>query len=98
MKLRRLPCKLPRRANRKTSPLRRDPLQLKFPPQMRPRPSLSRHLNSRNQPKRLKQKAINRMSKMTMMKSLLNWSRSTSNRSVLSCKRRRNARNNGSNR
>jgi hypothetical protein len=99
MKLRKLPCKLLRRINRKSSPPRREPLQLKFPPQMKPRPNLSSsHLNSMNQPMRVKHKAINQMNKMTMMKSLLNWSRSTSSKSVPSSKRRRSARRNGSSR
>jgi hypothetical protein len=51
-----------------------------------------------NQPMRVKHKAINQMNKMTMMKSLLNWSRSTSSKSVPSSKRRRSARRNGSSR
>ena len=98
MKLRKLPCKLLRRINRKSCPPRREPLQLKFPPQMRPKQNLSSHLNSMNQPMRVKHKAINQMNKMTMMKSLLNWSRSTSSKSVPSSKRRRSARRNGSSR
>ena len=96
MKLRKLPCKLLQRNNRKNRSLRREPLQLKFQLPMRPRPNLSSHLNNMNLPvMRMKLKAINQMNKMTMMKSLLNWSRSTSNRSVPSCKRRRNAKKNG---
>jgi hypothetical protein len=95
MKLRKLPCKLLKRINRKSSPPRRELLQLKFPLQMRWRPNLSSHLNGMNLPMRVKHKAINQMNKMTMMKSLLNWSRSTSSKSVPSSKRRRSARRNG---
>ena len=95
MKLRKLLCKLLKILNRKSSPPRRELLQLKFLAKMRKPPNLSSHLNSMNQPMRDMHKALNQMNKMMMMKSLLNWSRSTSSKSALSSKRRRCARRNG---